>query len=128
MMNMMELYRMIGADYQEVQSRLGNEKIIERFIRRFSEDKTFERLLAAYDAGDAEAVYDEVCTFVEVCRSLSLSKLAETAGVIMEAYRPENSDSREQFHVADLFDTLAEQYHTTMDAIRKTMNMDPTMK
>ena len=118
-MNMAELYSKIGANYQEVQLRLGNERIIEHFIRRFVEDKTFERLKTAHDAEDEMAIYDAACTFVEVCRNLALCKLEETAGVIMEAYRPENSGSRAEFHVEDLFDTLAEQYHSTMDEIKK---------
>ena len=121
-MNMVELYSIIGANYQEVQLRLGNERIIERFIRRFADDKTFERLKTAYDAKDEMEIYNEACAFVEVCRNLSLSRLEETAGVIMEAYRPENSGSREEFHVEDLFDTLTEQYQRVMDGIQRSVN------
>ena len=84
----------------------------------------FKRLKIAYDTNDNAAIYHLTCTFVEVCRSLSLSKLEETASVIMEAYRPENSGSREVFHVEDLFDTLTEQYNSTIDEIRKSMNMN----
>lgn len=52
-----------------------------------------------------------------------MSRLEETAGVIMEAYRPENTESREGVHVADLFDTLFEQYSSTITAIEKTTDV-----
>lgn len=123
-MTMAELYSKIGANYCEVRSRLGNDRIIERFIRRFAEEKTFDRLKEAYESNDEKEIYNEICTFVEVCKSLSLSKLEETAGVIMEAYRPENAGSRDKFHVADLFDTLFEQYLCTIAEIEKAISMN----
>lgn len=123
-MSMFELYNKIGADYQVAQSRLGNEKIIERFIKRFVEDKTFESLKAAYASDDEAVIYQEICTFMEVCGSLSLNRLAETAGVIMDAYRPENTSIRDAFHVADLFDTLFEQYDSTLAEMKKALDIN----
>ena len=104
-------------------SRLGNDKIIDRFIRRFAEEKTFDHLKEAYESNNEKEILKQICTFIEVCRSLSLSRLEETAGVIMEAYRPENTESRDQFHVADLFDTLFEQYSSTITAIEKATDV-----
>lgn len=118
-MTMEELYYKIGGNYREVQTRLGNDKMIERFIKRFTQEKTIEQLKEAYDANDEKEIYNKICTFVEVCRSLSLSRMEETAVVIMEAYRPENAGSRDKFHVADLFDTLYEQYFNTITEIEK---------
>lgn len=120
-MKIAELYGKIGADYQDVQSRLGDDRIIERFIERFAQDKTFARLKTAFDANDEKEIYNEICAFLEVCRSLSLCILEETASVLMEAYRPENAQSRSEFHVADLFDTLSEQYFRTVSAIEKEL-------
>lgn len=122
-MTIAELYIKIGGNYREVLSRLGNDRIIERFIRRFAEEKTFDRLQEAYTSNDEKKIFNEICTFVEVCRSLSLSRLEETAGVIMEAYRPENAGSRDKFHVADLFDTLFEQYSVTITVIEEAMDI-----
>lgn len=123
-MTMAELYSKIGGDYHEVRARLGNDKMIERFLSRFAQEKTFEHLKSAYEANDEKEIYEEICTFVEVCKSLSLRRLEETAGVILEAYRPENVGSRDIFHVSDLFDTLSEQYLSTITEIEKAISMD----
>ena len=77
----------------------------------------------AYESNNEKEILKQICTFIEVCRSLSLSRLEETAGVIMEAYRPENTESRDQFHVADLFDTLFEQYSSKITAIEKATDV-----
>lgn len=78
---------------------------------------------AAYDANDEKEIYHKICAFVEVCRSLSLSKLEESASVIMDAYQPENAGSRDAFHIADLFDTLCEQYLCTITEIERAISM-----
>ena len=52
-----------------------------------------------------------------------MSRLEETAGVIMEVYRPDHTESREGVHVADLFDTLFEQYSSTITAIEKATDV-----
>lgn len=123
-MTMIGLYHKIGGDYQTAQLRLGNEKMIERFIRRFVDDKTFERLKSAYDANDEAAIYKEACDFVEICGSLSLNRLAETAGAIMAAYRPGNASNRDAFRVTDLFDVFFEQYYSTVVEIKRAFKMD----
>ena len=119
-----ELYTRIGADYTDARQRFGSEKTIERFIRRFVEDRTFENLKSAYDSKDEKAIYYEICEFAEICGSLSLNRLSETAGVIMEAYRPANVLNRETFHVNDLFDTLFQQYYRTIEAIKETLEFN----
>lgn len=120
-MTMSELYNKIGADYRDVQQRLGSDMVIERFIRRFAGDSTYYRLKEAYDSGDEIAVYNEACAFAEVCGSLSLDKLTETLRVIIEAYRSD-IEIRSEFHVNDLFETLSEQYHTVIAEIKNAID------
>lgn len=38
-MTIEELYNKIGGNYREVQSRLGNDKMIERFFKQFTQEK-----------------------------------------------------------------------------------------
>ena len=120
-MSMIELYTRVGANYQEVVQRLGQDRIIEHFIRRFVEDNTFESLMKAYEEGEEQEIYSKACIFAEICRNLSLSRLAETATVITEAYRPEHSANRRDFFVRDLFETLFDQYDATVKEIRMAL-------
>ena len=43
-MSIEDLYSSIGSDYEEVFSRLPSKQLIEKFIVRFIDDKSFERL------------------------------------------------------------------------------------
>lgn len=47
-----EFYNVIGGDYYDALSRFGDDRIIERFLGRFTKAKTIEHLKAAYDAED----------------------------------------------------------------------------
>lgn len=120
---MKQLYKKIGGNYSAAMERLGNDERIAHFMKYFLEDKSYERLKEAYASNDENVIYDEVNTFVEVCKTLSLDKLAETGSVIMEAYRPENSLNRAYFHVSDLFDVLGEQYCNAITEIKKELNV-----
>ena len=43
-MKIRECYEQMGADYDNVLSRLGSDAIVERFARKFLEEKTFDNL------------------------------------------------------------------------------------
>lgn len=46
-MKIRECYEQMGADYDNVLSRLGSDAIVERFARKFLEEKTFDNLKEA---------------------------------------------------------------------------------
>ena len=42
-MTIKECYEQMGADYEDVLRRLGSEQMVERFARKFLEEKTFDQ-------------------------------------------------------------------------------------
>lgn len=55
-MNIQEFYDSIDESYENVSSRMmGNQKLVEKFVRKFLDDPTYEQIKEAVDKMD----YDE---------------------------------------------------------------------
>ena len=60
-MNIQEFYDSIDESYENVSSRMmGNQKLVEKFVRKFLDDPTYEQIKEAVDkmirAGEREEV------------------------------------------------------------------------
>lgn len=59
-MNIQEFYDSIDESYENVSSRMmGNQKLVEKFVRKFLDDPTYEQIKEAVDkirAGQCEEV------------------------------------------------------------------------
>lgn len=56
-MNIQEFYDSIDESYENVSSRMmGNQKLVEKFVRKFLDDPTYEQIKEAVDKMD----YDEI--------------------------------------------------------------------
>ncbi len=65
-----------GIDTDELIKRLmGNEALISVFIKKFTEDKTFEELKAAFCEKDMKKAEIKSHTLKGMCGNLSLTKL-----------------------------------------------------
>ncbi len=65
-----------GIDVEGLLKRLmGNASLIRVFIKKFTEDKTFEALKSAFEAGDSGACEMASHTLKGMCGNLSLTEL-----------------------------------------------------
>ncbi len=113
-MTVKEFYDSIGADYNEIMGRLGNEMIIERFVRKFEADKCFQALCEAMDAKDYEAAFRGAHTLKGVCQNLGFSNIYKPLSQLTDELRGGKSPEH-----PGLFDEVSEEYHKTIDAIKK---------
>ena len=56
-MTVRECYEKMGANYDGVLSRLGNEMLIRKFVIKFLKDPSFQDLTAAIEKSDAESAF-----------------------------------------------------------------------
>ena len=49
-MELEELYQKIGGDLKNVMKRIPNEAMIGKFVRKYANDPTYNRLTAAYSS------------------------------------------------------------------------------
>lgn len=87
-MTMEECYQQLGGNYAEVSARLPSPRLVEKFMGKFREDKSFGMLCAAMKAGDREEAFRAAHTLKGVCANLSFTRLLDSASRLTEVLRP----------------------------------------
>lgn len=113
MTTLREAYQSIGADYDDVLTRLmGSEDMVARFAGRFAGDPSYAQLTEALAAGDAETAFRAAHTLKGVAQNLSLVNLYEPASALTEALRGGSLEGADELAVP-----VAEQYEATVAAL-----------
>ena len=74
-MTIKECYEQIGADYEDVRSRLRSDLLIRKFFLKFPDDKSFGQLKEALKSGDREGAF-----------RAALEEVNDAFAVVNEAY------------------------------------------
>lgn len=119
-MNIEECYEKIGGDYADVRNRLPDIKLIERFIGRFLEDRSFDTLCLQIECGNREEAFKAAHSLKGVCANLSFSELLDSTSRLTEILRPENNSVSDE--AIEIFKEVQHDYEITADAIRRYLN------
>lgn len=115
-MTMEECYQMLGGNYSEVCSRLPSPKLVERFVGKFLEDKSFDILCNALAAGSREDAFRAAHTLKGVCANLSFTRLMNSSSELTEVLRPSLDSIPTE--AAPLLEKVRRDYQLTVNAIR----------
>ena len=91
---------------------MGNENLLEKFLKKFLEDKSFEKLREALDSGDSEAALAASHTLKGVCGNLSMGRLADLFTSQVKAFR-----SGDFNQAKGMMDEITVAYNETIAAI-----------
>lgn len=112
-MTLEAFYNTIGSDYVSALTRMGNsEKMLGKFVRKFTNDKTTAELTAAFESGDYETAFRMAHTLKGLCANLGLDKLRNSSAELTEALRNNVSDN-----ASELLKQVREDYEMTIDAL-----------
>ena len=114
-----ELYDKIGADYDAALRRLPMDELVAKFIVRFLDDNSCQKLIETWEAGNEEGMFEAAHAAKGVCANLALTRLYENASVVTDAYRPGREDSR----VREDIDKLMKQFKEDYEASVKEINV-----
>ena len=117
-MTVQELYTSIGGNYNAAKSILQMDKLIGKFILKFLDEKSYERLAAAWEKRDAEGVFEASHALKGVCANLGLDELSRRASDISEEFRPTHGRAMDDAEVGRLMDELDGVYQRTVEGIR----------
>ena len=81
------IYERIGADFDDVASRLGSPALVERFAGKFVQDDSFSQLEDALAARDAKAAFRAAHTLKGVAQNLGFPHLQTAASALTEHLR-----------------------------------------
>lgn len=112
-MTLETFYNEIGSDYRSVLMRMGNsEKMLAKFVRKFSNDKTTGELVAAFESGDYDIAFRMAHTLKGLCANLGLDKLQHSATDLTESLRNGASPNS-----AELLEQVKKDYDMTVGAL-----------
>lgn len=112
-MTLEAFYNTIGSDYKAALLRMGNsEKMLGRFVRKFTNDKTMSGLTAAFESGDYATAFREAHTLKGLCANLGLDKLQQSSSELTEALRGTAADN-----AGELLTKVCADYEMVIDAL-----------
>jgi HPt (histidine-containing phosphotransfer) domain-containing protein len=113
-MNLKECYAALGGNYESAVSRLISESLVQKFLFKFLDDKSYENLVNSLNAKDFKEAFRAAHTIKGICQNLSLDKLHRSSSALTEALRNEVSPD-----YLELADAVTQDYITTVSSIRE---------
>ncbi|MCI8631187.1 MAG: Hpt domain-containing protein [Firmicutes bacterium] len=115
-MTLKECYEAMGADYDEVMSRLKTEERVQKFLIKILADSSYKLLCDSLEVKNIEEAFRAAHTLKGVGQNLSLTKMYQSASVLADVLR-DRHDYGEDIEPA--FEQVKLDYEMTMSAIRK---------
>lgn len=113
--NMIQELRDAGVDVDGASERfMGNMALLERFLKKFPNDKNYGELLDAFGKNDTDGAFHAAHTLKGVCGNLSLTALYNIASEVTELLRAGNMDLAKA-----KLPELQEEYDTIIAVIEK---------
>lgn len=116
-MNLKECYEKFGGDFDGVMGRLRREQLVEKFLYKFLDDKSYELYENAMSKKDYEQALRAVHTPKGVCQNLSFNRLYESSNQITAALK-ENDYTK----AIELSPQLSGDYYQIVYAVEEYKN------
>ncbi len=91
-MTIFECYTTLHGSYKEAQSRLMTDKIIEKFLLKFTADPSMSQLLDAANTNDRKQAFMAAHTLKGVSGNLGFTELQQCASDLTEHLRSGEND------------------------------------
>ena len=111
-MTMKEFYGAISGDYDEALTRLMNESMMSRFVKKFADDQSFEELEQNLAADRTEEAFRAAHTLKGVCKNLAFTALADVSSEITEMLRAGDLAAAKEY-----FPVVKEKYDVVLAEI-----------
>lgn len=112
-MTLKECYNKLNGNYEEALSRLMNETLMDRFVRKFPSDPSMQALLDKVAEGDWPEAFKAAHTLKGVAGNMSFTELQQSASALTEQMRGQNAPCD-----PELLGKVVESYEQVMQAIQ----------
>ena len=114
-MTVKECYEKMGANFENVLSRLGgSEALVKRFALKFLDDTSYQNLEQQLQNRDVEEAFRAAHTLKGVCLNLGFDNLFTVSSDLTEKLRAKELDGTDE-----LFEKVKEQYGITVNALKE---------
>ncbi|MBQ6342430.1 MAG: Hpt domain-containing protein [Anaerolineaceae bacterium] len=121
-MTLEELYTQMGGNYEHAKQIMKMDKLIDKYVRKLKNSEAEEKLAAAGDTMDPNALFETAHALKGVCANLGLDNLAAAAEEITEEFRPGNSRKLSDEEVKGKLLSISEMYQKTLACIEEYAN------
>ena len=116
-MTIEECYASIGGSYEDVRKRLPSETLVERFVLKFPEDKSYQSLAEALQREEYEDAFKAVHTLKGVVLNLGFVRLGRSSSDLTELLRGKDAQKIDRAQCEELWKQVTEDYEQVVDAI-----------
>ena len=116
-MDIKECYEAMHGDYEDIFSRLRNNALIIKLVKKFESDQSYAELKQSLADKDAEKAFRAAHTLKGVCQNLGFKNLYEPSAELTERLRP-----LQETETDDLMQKVTEEYNRTVKAIEDFQN------
>lgn len=113
-MTLEECYRVLGGSYSDVLARLIDDKMITKYLNKFTEDTSYRDIFAALENNDCETAFRAAHTLKGICLNLGLENLYKAAYKVTEALRQKTDET-----TLEMLDELRSSYNSSILAIQQ---------
>lgn len=110
-------YEQIGADYQNILTRLNNDVLIKKYLLKLSSDGSYDRLIDQIDSKNYLEAFKEAHTLKGICMNLELTPLTTLVIELTELLR--NFDEKKLPTILSLLKEFSTQYLIIIDLINQ---------
>ena len=114
-MDIKKFYIDTGSDYQAALSIMMNDMLIERLIKKFMDNNSYQAIIDAYNANNIKEVFSLSHALKGVAGNLALTKLYEVASELTEATR-----NKEEANIDNEIDKLKSIYRN-IESVYKSL-------
>lgn len=113
-MTLQECYTALGGDYADVSARLHSDRLVQKFVLKFLNDKSYDLFCTSMEEKNYEEAFRAVHTIKGVCQNLGFTRLLESSSRMADALRHGWTPEADQF-----VDRMKSDYQITAAAIRQ---------
>ena len=110
-MTLQECYAALGGDYADVSARLHSDRLVQKFVLKYLDDRSFDLLCTSMAEKNYEEAFRAAHTIKGMCQNLSFTKLLESSSRLSDAlchgWTPEADHLMEQVKADHLAVTAA---------------------
>lgn len=117
-MTVQELYQSIDGNYDAAKGILMMDKLITKFVIKFLDDKSYEKLANAWAARDVSGAFEGAHALKGVCANLGMNKLSGLASELAEEFRPGSARKLSDDEVTQRLAAITELYEKSIGGIR----------
>ena len=116
-MNLKECYQAFGGDYEDTMKRMGMERLLQKFMLKFLDDKSFEELCSSMEQKKYEEAFRAAHTLKGLCLNHGFKTLAESSSSLTEALRPQQFEESDMVEIMKMLEQVKRDYEMTVSVI-----------